>query len=77
MGRVIDVREHVSEVDPMSGKYPSNFLRRISAGRILSQISAAIARMLQQVIDDEGSLIPIPVRAVTARRGYDQRRPRD
>ena len=61
----------------MSGKYPSNFLRRISAGRILSQISAAIARMLQQVIDDEGSLISIPVRAVAARRGYDPRRPRD
>ena len=69
MRSVIDAREHVSEVDPMSGKYPLNFLRRVSAGRILSQIGAAIA--------NEGSLVPIPVRAVAARRGYDLRRPRD
>ena len=77
MRRVIDVREHVSEVDPMSGKYPSNLLRRVSAAGILWQIGAAIARTLQRAVDGEGSLIPIPVRAVTARRGYDQRRPRD
>jgi hypothetical protein len=77
MRSVIDVREHVSEVDPMSGKYPLNFLRRVSAERILSQIATAIARTLRRVIDNEGSLIPIPVRAVAARRGYDQRRPRD
>jgi hypothetical protein len=61
----------------MSGKYPLNFLRRVSAGRFLSQIGAAIARTLLQVIDKEGSLIPIPVRAVAARRGSDQRRRRD
>jgi hypothetical protein len=77
MRSVIDAREHVSEVDPMSGKYPLNFLRRVSAGRILSQIGAAIARTLSQAIDNEGSLVPIPVRAVAARRGYDLRRPRD
>jgi len=61
----------------MSGKYPLNFLRRVSAGRILNQIGAAIARTLWQIIDKESSLIPIPVRAAAARRGYDQRRPRD
>jgi hypothetical protein len=78
MRRVIDVREHVSEVDPMSGKYPSNLLRRVSVAGIFRQIGAAIARTLQRAVDGEGSLIPIPVRrAVTARRGYDQRRPRD
>ena len=77
MRSVIDAREHVSEVDPMSGKYPSNLLRRVSVAGILRQIGAAIARTLQRAVDGEGSLIPIPVRAVTARRGYDQRRPRD
>ena len=71
------MREHVSEVDPMSGKYPSNLLRRVSAAGILRQIGAAIARTLQRAVDGEGSLIPIPVRAAAARRGYDQRRPRD
>jgi hypothetical protein len=61
----------------MSGRYPLNFPGRVSAAGILSQIGAAIARTLSQVIDKEGSLIPIPVRAVTPRRGYDQRSSRD
>jgi len=74
---MIDVRERVSEVDPMSGKYPANLVRRASAAAILSQVTAAIARTFWPIIDGESSLIPIPIRAVVARRQYDRRRPRD
>jgi hypothetical protein len=52
-------------------------VRRASAAAILSQVTAAIARTFWPVIDGESPLIPIPIRAVVARRRYDRRRPRD
>jgi hypothetical protein len=69
----------------MSAKYLLSFLRRIerqwathikSPRQILGQIVVATERMLQPVINNESSLIPIPVRTVEDRR-LDRSRPRD
>lgn len=79
-------REHVSEVDLMTGKYPSSFYRRVErswAGRIKSlrqirgQIVVATERTLQRMFNRDGSLIPIPVRAVSDRQRRDRGRSRD
>lgn len=79
-------RERVSEVDLMTGKYPSSFYRRVErscAGRIKSlrqirgQIVVATERTLQRMFNRDGSLIPIPVRAVSDRQRRDRCRSRD
>ena len=60
----------------MSGKYPLSFPRRIerkkSLRQIRSQIVVAVERTLQRVFNYDGSLIPIPVRTVVARRRLDR-----
>jgi hypothetical protein len=43
----------------------------------LRQIVVAIEQALQRVFNNEGSLIPIPIRAVVDRRRPDQRQTRD
>ena len=79
-------RDRVSEVDLMSEKYPMSFDLRIerrsaeriaSPGPIRGQIVAAIERTLQRMFNRDGSLIPIPVRAVANRQRLDRRRSRD
>ena len=61
-------RERVSEVDLMTSKYLLSLLREIAAAAELA---------LQGAFSTDGSLTPIPVRAVEDRRRLDQRRSRD
>jgi hypothetical protein len=70
----------------MSAKYPLSFHRRIerqwaermkSLKQIHSQIVVAAERTLQRVFNNDGSLVPVPVRTVVDRRRLDRRRPRD
>lgn len=68
----------------MSSKYPLNlrieaaWAERIkSLGQIQSQIVVATERALQRLFNNEGSLIPIPIRAIVNRRRPDQRQARD
>ncbi len=64
----------------MSVKYPLSVYRRVErqwAERIKSLSQVAIERMLQYLLNNEGSLIPVPARAVADRRRLDRFRPRD
>jgi hypothetical protein len=70
----------------MSGKYRLGFQGRLerqwaegikSLRRIHGQVVAATERTLQRVFNNDGWLIPIPVRTVVDRRRLDQCRPRD
>jgi hypothetical protein len=70
----------------MSGIDPINLHRRTesrqaeriqSLRQIHGRIVVAIGRALQRMFDRDGSLIPIPVRAVADRRRLDRRRSRD
>jgi hypothetical protein len=70
----------------MSVKYPLSFHRRIerqwaermkSLKQIHGQIVVAAERTLQRVFNNDGSLVPVPVRTVVDRRRLDRRRPRD
>jgi hypothetical protein len=79
-------QERVSEVDLMSGKYPSSFQRRVerqwaerikSLSRIHGQIVVAAVQMLQHVFSHHSSLILIPVRTVVHGRRLDRQRARD
>lgn len=67
----------------MSAIYPSSFHRRIerqwaerikSLGQIRGEIAVATSRALQRLFDNDGSLIPIPVRTAVERRRLDQSR---
>jgi len=79
-------QERVSEVDLMSGKYRSNVLRRLegqwagtmkSLGRFGGKIVVAAVRTLQRALNQDGVLIPVPVRAVKDRRRLDRSQRRD
>ena len=70
----------------MSGTYPMSLHRRTESRRakriqslrqIHGQIVVAIERTLQRMFNRDGSLIPIPVKAVADRRRLDQCRSRD
>jgi hypothetical protein len=70
----------------MSATYPLSVHRRIerqwaerikSLRQIHGQIAVATERTLQHVFNNNGSLIPVPVRTVVDRRRLDQSRPRD
>jgi hypothetical protein len=70
----------------MSTIYPLSVHRRLerqwaerikSLRQIHSQIVVANERTLQHVFNNDGSLIPVPVRTVVDRRRLDQSRPRD
>lgn len=70
----------------MTGKYPLSFHRRIerrwaerikSLKQIRGQIVVATERTLQRMFNRDGSLIPIPVRAVAVRQRLDRNRSRD
>ena len=69
----------------MSVKYPLSVHRSIgrqwaerikSLRQIRGQIVVATERMLQRLFNNNGSLIPVPVRTVVDRR-LDRPRPRD
>jgi len=57
----------------MSGKYETIRL----LGQIYDQIVAAAAQALRRLFNNDGPLIPIPVRAVADRRRLDRHRSRD
>jgi hypothetical protein len=68
----------------MSAIYPLSIHRRIerqwveginSLRRIPGQIVVATERTLQRAFHNNGSLIPVPVRAIVDRRQLDQSRP--
>jgi hypothetical protein len=70
----------------MSTQHPLSVHRRIkrqwaegikTLRQIRGQIALATERTLQHVLNNEGSLILIPVRVVVDRRRLDQSRPRD
>jgi hypothetical protein len=70
----------------MRARYPLSFHRRIerqwaermkSLKQIHGQIVAAAERTLQHVFNNDGLLVPVPVRTVVDRRRLDRRRPRD
>ena len=70
----------------MNGKYRLSFQGRLerpwaegikSLRQIHGQVVVATERALQRVLNNEGSLIPIPVRTVVDPRRLDQCRPRD
>jgi hypothetical protein len=70
----------------MSAIYPLSIHRRIeqqwaerikSLGRIHGQVFVATERTLQHVFNNDGSLIPVPIRTVEDRRRLDRSRPRD
>jgi len=78
--------EPVSEVDLMSAIFLLSFQRRVGrqwAGRINSlrqirgRIVAATERAVQRLFGNEGSLVPIPVRAAGRQRRPDQGRSHD
>jgi hypothetical protein len=86
MGNDQSPRKHVSEVDVMSDEYLLSFDRRIerrwaerinSLRQIRSQIVVATGRIFQRAFDDEGSLIPVPVRPVVGQRQLDRSRSHD
>ena len=76
-------QKRVSEVDLMSAKYPLSGHRRVErqlAERFKSlsgRIVVATERTLQRVFNNEGSLLPVPVRTVVNRRRIDQSQTRD
>ena len=70
----------------MSALYPLSFYRRIerqwaerikSLRKIYGQIVAAAELALQRTFNNDGSLIPVPVRTVVGQRRRDQCRSRD
>jgi hypothetical protein len=70
----------------MSALYPLSVHRRVErqwAERITSlrqihgQIVVGTERTLQRIFNNDGSLIPVPIRAVVDRRQLDQSRPHD
>jgi hypothetical protein len=86
--RWICIREHVSEVDPMSARHPQSFHHRIGrqwAARINSlgpiqalrqirgQIVAAILQALQGTVGSDHLLVPIPVRTTVGQRRQQRR----
>jgi hypothetical protein len=79
-------RQCVSKSDLMSGIYPTRLHRRIERRRaervqslrqIHGRIVAAIEHTLHCMFNRDGSLIPIPVKAVADRRRLDRCRLRD
>jgi hypothetical protein len=75
------LKEHVSEVDPVSPIYPLSFHRRIerqwaerfkSLRRTGDQVVFAAKRTLQSATKHDGSLIPAPAGTVAERRRRDQ-----
>jgi hypothetical protein len=82
----IFTQERVSEIDLMSAIYPLSVHRRIerqwaerinSLRQIHGEIIVGTERTLQRVFNNDGSLIPVPVRAVVDPRQLDQSRPHD
>jgi hypothetical protein len=80
------LQERGSEVDLMSAIYPLSVHRRIerqwaerinSPRQIRGQLVIGTERTLGRVIDNDGSLIPVPVRAVVDQRELDRPQPRD
>ena len=78
--------ERVSEVDLMSAIYPLSVHRRIeqrwaerikSLGQIHGRVFVATERTLQHVFNNDGSLIPVPIRRFAERRRLEQSRPHD
>ena len=70
----------------MSAIYPLSVHRRIeqqwaerikSLRQIHGQVLVATERTLQHVLNNDGSLIPVPVRAIADRRQLDRSRPHD
>jgi hypothetical protein len=70
----------------MSAIYPLSVHRRIerkwterinSLRQIHGQNVVGTERTLQRVLNNDDSLIPVPVRAIVDRRQLDQSRPRD
>jgi len=70
----------------MSAIYPLSVHRRIerqwaerinSLTQIHGQIVVGTERTLQRVFNNDGSLIPVPIRAILDRRQLDQSRPYD
>ena len=70
----------------MSAIYPLSVHRRIerqwaerinSLTQIHGQIVVGTERTLQSLFNNDGSLIPVPIRAIVDRRQLDQSRPRD
>jgi len=76
-------QKRISEVDLMSAKYPLSVHRRIEqqwAERFKSlsgRIVVATGRTLQRAFNNEGSLLPVPVRTVVSRQRIDQSQTRD
>ena len=73
--------QRVSEVDPMSAVYPLSVHRRLERQwaerinllrQIHGQIAIATERTSQRALNNDGSLIPAPVRTVVNRRRLDQ-----
>jgi len=62
----------------LHGRTESRKVERIqSLSQIPGQIVVAIERKLQRIFNQDGSLIPIPVKAVADRRRLDRCRSRD
>ena len=83
---IILTRERVSEIDLMSAIYPLSFHRRIerqwaertnALRQIHGQIVVGTERTWQRVFNNDGSLIPVPARAVVEGRRLNQPRPHD
>ena len=79
-------QERVSEIDLMSAIYPLSAHRPIerqwaegikSLRQIRGQIVVGTERTLQLLFLNDGSLIPVPTRAVVERRQLDQSEPHD
>ena len=82
---ILGTSGRVSEVDLMRAIYPLNVHRRIerqwaqrikALNQFRSQFVVGAARTLQYVLNNEGSLVPVAVRAVDQPR-LDRPRPRD
>jgi hypothetical protein len=68
----------MSATYPLHRRIERQWARRIKSLRqIHGQIAVATERTLQYVFNNNGSLIPVPVRTVVDRRRLDQSRPRD
>jgi hypothetical protein len=70
----------------MSAIYPLSVQRRVerqwaerinSLRQIHGQIVVGTERTLRRVVNNDSSLIPVPIRAVVDRRQLDQSRPHD
>jgi hypothetical protein len=83
---IILTPERASEIDLMSAIYPLSVHRRIerqwaerinSLRQIHGQIVVGTERTWQRVFNNDGSLIPVQVRAVVDGRQLDEPRPHD